>query len=452
MKKIILLIMLLSNEEVISQYKLSDNEIQKGFNFLVKNNNFRSSVQYMSVITTKKIFLEECFTWAKYNIRGKNAYGSYVYSDFIVFFFDGNPILIVGEDDTYFMYANNDGVPSKIIGLALAKGTLVSSICSQAEERRKLEQKSKQKIDSQKYSSINKLVADKSYDLANLELDKLNYPKEYPNYEKIKNESAKAAVEAASKLEKEKEKQDEIIANQINTLINEKKIFEASTKFSELNFPDNHSTLKVKIITELQTESKKKVIVFQTEKLKKLVELNKDQIKLLSTGNHILKVDGNGFVFIDGKETSIKTNPEIEQFGKNGYFKSPVSAECPLNITETKTNLGEEKMLVSSKKQIYSSLSGKIYEGSFFKTGLFSTIKVVQINYRVPKKHYQIIQPVERKMHANGIIILDEKINQLVKENKFANRTYKVISRASVLVVGSFYGILRIYETSLLPK
>jgi len=130
MKKLIvffLFVNLFFSNKSFSQYQLSQEQIIKGYNFLQEKGGFKnpSSLKYNSHTTSKKQFTRECFTWVKYDVSAQNGFGGYVRSDFIVYFFDGQPIYTESENGDYFMWANNDAVPDKIIPLAKYNGIFV---------------------------------------------------------------------------------------------------------------------------------------------------------------------------------------------------------------------------------------------------------------------------------------------------------------------------------------
>lgn len=151
-----------------SQYQLSEEQIIKGYNFLQEKGGFKnpSSLKYNSHTISKKQFTRECFTWVKYDVSAQNGFGGFVRSDFIVYFFDGQPIYIESENGPYFMWANNDAVPDKIIPLAKLNGIVVGE-CSidieRQKEKQRIEEVNRKKNEQKKIDELYKSIANKEY-------------------------------------------------------------------------------------------------------------------------------------------------------------------------------------------------------------------------------------------------------------------------------------------------
>jgi hypothetical protein len=151
-----------------SQYQLSQEQIVNGYNFLKENGSFKnpSSLKYNGHTVSKKQFSRECFTWVKYDVSAQNGFGGFVRSDFIVYFFDGQPIFIESENGAYFMWANNDAVPDKIIPLAKHNGIVVGDCAIEIErqkERQKNEENNRIKLEKIKIDQLNLMIENKEY-------------------------------------------------------------------------------------------------------------------------------------------------------------------------------------------------------------------------------------------------------------------------------------------------
>jgi hypothetical protein len=110
-----------------AQFKLNENQIENGFNFLKINGGFRNpnSVKFLSQYSSSYSFANSCFTWANYEVLAQNGFGGNTRAFFKVFFTEGEPIYYVTEESTYYMFSNNDKVADRIIGLAKFQGKII---------------------------------------------------------------------------------------------------------------------------------------------------------------------------------------------------------------------------------------------------------------------------------------------------------------------------------------
>jgi hypothetical protein len=332
-----------------------------GYNFLKENGSFKnpSSLKYNGHTLSKKQFTRECFTWVKYDVSAQNGFGGYVRSDFIVYFFDGQPIYIESENGAYFMWANNDAVPDKIIPLAKYNGIVVGE-CAIEIERKKKEEENRIRIekiniqeDNNTKSKIDALLKANNINAAINEYNNLHY----------QDLTIKSKINILEDIK---------IENEIEILLKNNKFEDAIKNHTKLNSNDLKVKNKNKIQNSINQNYEKLIFPIENELLNSIISDNKINFSKLDDGKYNLTLDKDGKVNIIKEDTTIiiEVCKNKNYLQKNGFeYPATYKGEIILSTDLQKIAEGDSvRYVVSEKyknKRIYKTKKGVYYFGKF---------------------------------------------------------------------------------------
>ena len=171
--------------------------------------------------------------------------------------------------------------------------------------------------------------------------------------------------------------------------------------------------------------------------------------KTVNPGNHTLKIDTDGSIFIDDKIINQKS--EIFRMNVGNDLTIPYVTKANFELIQKQEFGGEERFETSTTRKVSKTKRGDYYKVSFFTNSIFSSPVTKTINENIPKNSYNVVQPIIESKFINDNFISKENTVKVIKQGQFKKRIGVAIRRSIVSAFVIVWSSLRIYEMSLIP-
>ena len=255
------------------------------------------------------------------------------------------------------------------------------------------------------------------------------------------------------KEKKEKEIENKLKDNSLLILIkdhlNQKRTNLALETYNNLNLTASQQEVRGLLETSLIEYYKQNPKEISKSELNEFIRKYNTVFKTVNPGNHTLKIDTDGSIFIDDKIINQKS--EIFRMNVGNDLTIPYVTKANFELIQKQEFGGEERFETSTTRKVSKTKRGDYYKVSFFTYSIFSFPVTKTINENIPKNSYNVVQPIIESKFINDNFISKENTVKVIKQGQFKKRIGVAIRRSIVSAFVIVWSSLRIYEMSLIP-
>ena len=255
------------------------------------------------------------------------------------------------------------------------------------------------------------------------------------------------------KEKKEKEIENKLKDNSLLILIkdhlNQKSTNLALESYNNLNLTASQQEVRGLLETSLIEYYKQNPKEISKSELNEFIRKYNTVFKTVNPGNHTLKIDTDGSIFIDDKIINQKS--EIFRMNVGNDLTIPYVTKANFELIQKQEFGGEERFETSTTRKVSKTKRGDYYKVSFFTYSIFSFPVTKTINENIPKNSYNVVQPIIESKFINDNFISKENTVKVIKQGQFKKRIGVAIRRSIVSAFVIVWSSLRIYEMSLIP-